>query len=70
MVRWGLIVLGLIGAILNLYRYDICFVLWTISNIGLVIFLIKERDYGMSLSVGVYTLISGYGMWRYLISLV
>lgn len=45
MMEWIIVAIGMAGTILNIYKNRLCFVLWSICNVGLFTINLKNNNY-------------------------
>jgi len=68
MLFWELIVVltGITGAVFNIYKKKICFVIWTFHQLGWIALAIKNQTYVVILSPLLFIGLSIYGYikWR------
>ena len=65
MLYWLMAVLSLVGVVLNIHGYRVCFVLWAITN---AMWAVADYRHGLPQQAalqGVYFLLSLYGIWKW-----
>lgn len=60
--RWALTALGIIGAALNAFKIGLCFIIWTVGNIGWIIVNIRRRQLQEALLFAAYLITSLIGL--------
>lgn len=66
MITWIFSIIGIIGSVLNIFKYKSCFILWEISNIGFIFYFIYVGFWSQVVLFAVNFLgaIWGYIQWR------
>jgi nicotinamide riboside transporter PnuC len=62
---WLMAVISLVGVVLNIHGYRVCFVLWAISN---ATWAVADYRHGLPQQAAlqaVYFLLSLYGIWKW-----
>jgi len=62
---WGVTLLAIIGAILNIYKNKICFLLWGITDVAWIYLNIQKEIYSQATLFFVYLLLAFYGYWEW-----
>ena len=65
MLYWMTAVLSLVGVVLNIHGYRVCFVLWAITN---ATWAVADYQHGLPQQAtlqAVYFLLSLYGIWKW-----
>ena len=65
-LSWFIFFVAVAGAVFNLYKLQVCFLFWLLSNILTVYISYRRRLPGLALQFVIYSLISAYGLikWR------
>ncbi len=62
---WIATILALIGYYLNIKQMKVCFIVWIISNFGLITINVVHGIYGQATLWVVYTIMSVYGYYAW-----
>lgn len=65
-MSWIGVFLGILGAILNVYKHWSCFILWTLANILLINHNVTNRDYAQAFLFVVYQSITTFGLIKWI----
>ena len=65
-MTWLFALLSLYGAVLNIRKKTLCFVVWSVANIGWVWYNVAGKDYSQAFVFAVFLLLNFYGWnsWR------
>lgn len=64
-IRWALTAIGIIGAALNALKIGLCFVLWTVGNVGWIIVNLRRRQVQEALLFAAYLITSIVGLFTW-----
>lgn len=64
-IRWALTAIGIIGATLNAFKIGLCFVLWTVGNVGWIIVNLRRRQVQEALLFAAYLIASIVGLFTW-----
>lgn len=63
--RWALTTIGIVGATLNAFKIDLCFVLWAVGNVGWIVVNLHRRQRPEALLFTAYLATSLIGMYMW-----
>ena len=65
MFEWMIILIGMIGTILNIYKNRLCFILWSVCNVGLFLINFKNKDYPQAIYFLFCLGTTIWGLWEW-----
>lgn len=66
MLSWVGVILGILGAIVNVYKHWSCFVMWSVANFILIYHNLETNDYAQTLLFLVYQVITTFGLIKWM----
>lgn len=66
MLAWIGVVLGVSGALVNVYKHWSCFVMWSVANFILIHHNLEMNDFAQALLFLVYQVITTFGLIKWM----